>query len=68
MAVRKICKRKRCRASPRCDHPWWFDVWHNGKRWRMRVDDFAARPAHLRASRFGALGWPASRSSRCNPS
>jgi integrase len=41
MAVRKICKQKRCRASPRCDHPWWFDVWHDGKRWRMRVDDFA---------------------------
>jgi len=41
MAVRKICKQKGCRASPRCDHPWWFDVWHNGKRWRMRVNDFA---------------------------
>lgn len=41
MAVRKICKQKGCRASPRCDHPWWFDVMHDGKRWRMRVDDFA---------------------------
>lgn len=41
MAVRKICKQKGCRSSPRCDHPWWFDVWHDGKRWRMRVDDFA---------------------------
>ena len=41
MAVRKICKQKGCRASPRCDHPWWFDVMHEGKRWRMRVDDFA---------------------------
>jgi hypothetical protein len=30
-----------CRASPRCEHPWWFDVMHVGKRWRMRVDDFA---------------------------
>ncbi len=41
MAVRKICKPKGCRGSPRCDHPWWFDVMHDGKRWRMRVDDFA---------------------------
>jgi integrase len=41
MAIRKICKQKGCRASPRCDHPWWFDVWHSGKRWRMRVNDFA---------------------------
>ena len=41
MAVRKICKQKGCRASPRCDHPWWFDVMHDGKRWRMPVDDFA---------------------------
>ena len=41
MAVRKICRQKGCRASPRCDHPWWFDVMHGGKRWRMRVDDFA---------------------------
>src|SRR2546422_5552883 len=41
MAVRKICGQKGCRASPRCEHPWWFDVMHDGKRWRMRVDDFA---------------------------
>ena len=41
MAVRKICKQKGCRAGPRCDHPWSFDVMHDGKRWRMRVDDFA---------------------------
>jgi integrase len=41
MAVRKICRQKGCRASPRCEHPWWFDVMHGGKRWRMRVDDFA---------------------------
>jgi integrase len=41
MAVRKICKPKGCRGSPRCDHPWWFDVMHSGKRWRMRVDEFA---------------------------
>lgn len=41
MAVRKICKPKGCRARPRCDHPWWFDVMHEGKRWRMRVDEFA---------------------------
>ena len=41
MAVRKICRQKGCRASPRCEHPWWFDIMHGGKRWRMRVDDFA---------------------------
>ena len=41
MAVRKRCKQKGCRASPRCDHPWWFDVMHQGKRWRMSVDVFA---------------------------
>lgn len=41
MAVRKICRQKGCRASPRCEHPWWFDVMHNSKRWRMPVDDFA---------------------------
>ena len=41
MGVRKICKSKGCRASPRCDHPWWFDIMHDGKRWRMPVDDFA---------------------------
>jgi len=41
MALRKICKPKGCRGSPRCDHPWWFDVMCRGRRWRMRVDDFA---------------------------
>ena len=41
MGVRKICAPKGCRASPRCDHPWWFDVMHDGRRWRMLVDDFA---------------------------
>jgi hypothetical protein len=41
MAVRKICKLKGCRASPRCEHPWWFDVMYQGQRWRMRVDEFA---------------------------
>ena len=41
MAVRKQCKMKGCKASPRCDHPWWFDVMHHGKRYRMPVDAFA---------------------------
>ena len=41
MAVRKICRQKGCRASPRCGHPWWFDLMHNRKRWRMPVDEFA---------------------------
>lgn len=34
MGVKKICKPKGCRAGPRCEHPWWFDVMHDGKRWR----------------------------------
>lgn len=41
MAVRKQCKAKGCKRSPRCDHPWWFDVMHHGKRYRMPVDGFA---------------------------
>jgi integrase len=42
MPVRKQCVSKGCKSSPRCDHPWWLDVTHNGKRYRMPVDDFAA--------------------------
>ena len=30
MAVRKQCKGKGCSTSPRCHHPWWFDVMHKG--------------------------------------
>ena len=41
MAVRKVCRHMGCRGSPRCHHPWYFDVMHNGKRWRMPVDEFA---------------------------
>jgi len=41
MAVRKVCRHMGCRASPRCPHPWYFDVMHNRKRWRMPVDEFA---------------------------
>jgi len=41
MAVRKQCSAKGCKSSPRCDHPWWFDVMHRGKRYRMPVDAFA---------------------------
>src|SRR6267142_2593512 len=41
MAVRKQCAAKGCKSSPRCDHPWWFDVMHRGKRYRMPVDAFA---------------------------
>jgi hypothetical protein len=41
MAVRKVCRHMGCRASPRCHHPWYFDVMHNRKRWRMPVDKFA---------------------------
>jgi hypothetical protein len=42
MAVRKQCKPKGCKASPKCEHPWWLDYQHRGKRYRMPVDDFAA--------------------------
>src|SRR5437899_2674905 len=49
MAVRKRCRSRGCRASPRCAHPWWIDVMHCCKRYRMRVDDFAfARGAKAR--------------------
>lgn len=41
MPVRKRCKQTGCRSSPRCQHPWWFDVMHQGRRWRMSVDEFA---------------------------
>ena len=41
MAVRKRCRSSGCKASPRCEHPWWLDVMHRGKRYRMPVDDFA---------------------------
>ena len=43
MAVRKQCKAKGCETSPRCDHPWWFDVMHKKVRFRMPVDQFALR-------------------------
>lgn len=41
MPVRKQCKGKGCKTSPRCDHPWWLDVTHDGTRYRMSVDEFA---------------------------
>lgn len=41
MAVRKRCRSSGCKASPRCDHAWWLDVMHRGRRYRMPVDDFA---------------------------
>jgi len=41
MAVRKPCRSKGCKSSPRCEHPWWLDVMHNHRRYRMPVDDFA---------------------------
>ena len=41
MAVHKPCRSKGCRASPRCSHPWWLDVMHKHRRYRMPVDDFA---------------------------
>jgi len=41
MAVRKQCRSKGCKTSPRCEHAWWLDVMHKGVRYRMPVDDFA---------------------------
>lgn len=41
MAVRKQCKAKGCKVSPRCEHPWWFDVMYEGERYRMPVSAFA---------------------------
>jgi integrase len=41
MSVLKPCKSKGCKSSPRCAHPWWFDVMHSRKRYRMPVDAFA---------------------------
>ena len=41
MAVLKQCKSKGCPTSPRCEHPWWLDVMHRRRRYRMTVDDFA---------------------------
>ena len=41
MAVRKPCRSRGCKSSPRCEHPWWLDVMHNRERYRMPVDDFA---------------------------
>jgi hypothetical protein len=41
MAVRKPCSSRGCKASPRCEHPWWLDVMHSRQRYRMPVDDFA---------------------------
>jgi len=41
MAVLKQCKSKGCKSSPRCDHPWWFDVMYRGVRHRMPVNEFA---------------------------
>ena len=41
MAVHKRCRSRGCKASPRCEHPWWLDVMHYYVRYRMPVDDFA---------------------------
>jgi hypothetical protein len=49
MAVRKVCMHMGCRASPRCHHPWYFDVMHNPK----AVADARRRIRH-RPRRHGA--------------
>ena len=72
MAVRKICKHKGCRASPRCDHPWWFDLTHEGRRWRMPVNDFAiprgaTGPVNVEADCGEGLGTEVPRRNRGRP-
>jgi len=60
MAVRKQCKAKGCKASPRCEHPWWFDVMHQGQRYRIPVDTFAlarGRSSRSRRSRRPKKLW-----------
>jgi integrase len=42
MAIRKRCREQGCKSSSSCDHPLWLDVMHNGRRYRMKVDEFAA--------------------------
>ena len=42
--VFKQCEYKGCRSSPRCKHPWWMSFSQHGKRYRMKVDDFAQKP------------------------
>jgi integrase len=42
MSVYKQCRSKGCKASPRCDHPWYIAKRHKGRRYAMPVDDFAA--------------------------
>src|SRR5687767_10426556 len=43
MAILKQCKSKGGKSSPRCDHPWWFDVMYQRRRYRMPVDAFALK-------------------------
>jgi hypothetical protein len=40
MAIRRRC-RGACRSARRCLEHLWFDVKHNGTRYRMPVNDFA---------------------------
>jgi integrase len=41
MAVRKMCRGRGCRSSPRCEHEWWLDATYKGRRYRMVANDFA---------------------------
>ena len=47
--VFKQCKYKGCKRSPRCKHPWWLSFSKRGRRYRMRADDFAAKPVPSKA-------------------
>jgi integrase len=44
MPIIKQCKAKGCKyGDHRCSHPWWFDVMHDKRRFRMLVNDFALK-------------------------
>lgn len=43
-SVYKPCKYKGCGKAPKCKHPWWLSYTHQGRRYRMSVDDFAKKP------------------------
>ena len=42
-----------------CKHPWWFDVMHDGKRWRIRLRDGLRFHdlRHTHATRLDDLGF-----------
>ena len=43
-SVFKQCRYKGCLSAPRCKHPWWLSFSKQGRRYRMKADDFARKP------------------------